>query len=217
MGATATLEEALRRILESRLEEFSTAFPATVISYDPTTQCADLEPVVRVAVPSADDQGVDVFLDMPTIPSVPIMFPRNASGTYAIAWPVEPGDAVLCVVADWDPSGWRVDGIPSDPGFVLTHFLGGCFAFPMEARLTQPLDALTAGAAAMVFEAPEFHIGKDAVMPSTFGTPNDANWATLQALLTSLAGAGTGDAAIALLAGSLPSFATTAATKVKIT
>jgi hypothetical protein len=123
------LTELIRRALESRAADIMTGIPAQVKEYfpgdDPT---ADLIPVVRRMIPT-DDEG-SIAEDLPVIPNVPILFPRGGGGTYAITWPLQPGDHVWIVVSIFAFSQWRNSGQVSDPGDQRLHSLGNCYAIP---------------------------------------------------------------------------------------
>jgi hypothetical protein len=152
--------ELFRRALDSRAADIWTAFPARVVTYDPGTQTADLEPQVRR--PVTDEDGAIDGEDLPVIPNVPIVFPRGGGDTYAITWKIQPNDFVWVHVCTHAIGNWRRTGEVSDPGDVRTHSLGNCFAVPGAAPNSKTLAQANDSDGALVIEAPLTKIGKDA-------------------------------------------------------
>lgn len=152
--------ELIRRALDSRLQDVWTCFPARVVAYDATTQTADLEPQVRRPIPN--DDGDIIGEDLPVLPNVPITFPRGGGDTYAITWKLQANDFVWVHVCTNAIGNWRSTGEVSDPGDVRNHSLGNCFAVPGAAPTSMALAQANDPDGAMVFEAPQFKIGKDA-------------------------------------------------------
>jgi hypothetical protein len=153
--------DVLRRVIDARVEDVWTALPARVDAYDAAAQTVDVTPMVRRPLPTAEGAPTGaVFEDLPKLVGVPLMFQRG--GGCSITFPIEAGNHVLLVVATWDVSGWRVDGVVSDPGFLLAHGLHACFAIPGIAPLSDPLPESQAGAPALVIDAPEIRLTKEA-------------------------------------------------------
>ena len=92
------------------------ALPGTVVSFDPETQTAEIQPAVKVG-----------SLLFPVLPDVPVFFP--GSRECAITWPVSPGDECLVVLADADIDAWFETGEASVPRSARKHSLSDGFAF----------------------------------------------------------------------------------------
>lgn len=128
MSLPPTEQELIARAIASALGDVYTAGPGIVQSYDPETQCADILPAVKRALPTTS--GDVAYEDLPIIPNVKICFPRG--GAFQITWPLAKGDSVLLVCCNYAINAWRVGSnaqtVP--PGDLRQHALGSAFAFP---------------------------------------------------------------------------------------
>jgi hypothetical protein len=126
MGAEPTLAEIVRLALESRLLDLHVALPCRVESYDATTQTIEALPMVRRAI--TDTSGETQHEDLPTLPNVPVLFPRSAA--FSASWPLAPGDFVLVVFCSSAIGNWRESGDIADPGDLRRHDLSHAVAIP---------------------------------------------------------------------------------------
>ena len=115
--------EAFRAAIE---EELHVALPGRIVSFDATTQMADIDPLVRRSVASVD--GSRVIELMPTIRSVPILFP--GASNYFFRHPLVVGDTVLLIFCERDFARWHVTGELSDPIDLRQHHLAHAVAIP---------------------------------------------------------------------------------------
>lgn len=113
-----SLLEVMRAVIAAELREVHTTLPGVVTAYDPVTQRAHVQPVIRAVEPDG------TFADRPVIPHVPVRFPYGKG--FTLIWPLEPGDHVDLHFVDDDPSAWRNTGQMSDPLFLARH---GMFAY----------------------------------------------------------------------------------------
>lgn len=147
----SVIEEAVRRILAGTyvLE------PGRVETYDPTTQMASIQPLLKrtpIATVRREVEGGPPVLDaagnpildpgtpelMPIIQGVPVWFPRidartdaNPGGVQAhITFPVKPGTNVMCLFADKSLDKWKATGGEVDPQDVRSHALSDAVALP---------------------------------------------------------------------------------------
>lgn len=88
--------EILRAAMEAAVKTVMTSLPGKVVSYDPATKLATIEPMVHNGNP------------IPPIPDVPIKWPRF--GGYRLVGPLDAGDEVTLHFHKWDPSRFRVSG-----------------------------------------------------------------------------------------------------------
>lgn len=174
--------EFLRRVVDSRVQDIQTSFPARVVSYDPDTQTADLEPQVRR--PLTDEDGDVSGEDLPVIPNVPIIFPRGKGDTIRIVWELQENDFVWVHVCTNAIGNWRRTGEVSDPGDVRPHSLGNCFAVPGAAPNSKALAHDPDHA--LVIEAPLIKLGKDATDYAALAAKVEQN---LNAIKTALGSA----------------------------
>ena len=105
--------EALKQELFASLH---CALPGTVVSFDPSTQTAEIRPAVRSG-----------GLALPVLSDVPVFFPGSRDS--AITWPVSAGDECLVVLADTDIDAWFDSGEVSAPRSARKHSLSDAFAF----------------------------------------------------------------------------------------
>lgn len=206
--------ELLRRVLDSRVQDVWTTFPARVVTYDPATQTADLEPQIRRTLPTED--GDTDTEDLPVIPNVPIQFPRGGGDTYAITWKLQADDFVWVHVCTVAIGNWRRTGEVSDPGDVRTHSLGSCFAVPGAAPNSKTLDQANDSDHALVIEAPLIKLGKDATDFAALAALVNGNFTKIKNLFNSWTPVpNDGGAALKTAAGSL-SFDDVKASKTKV-
>jgi hypothetical protein len=122
------LAELLRRVLEARLLDLHVALPGRVERYDAAQEVADVRPMLRRAIPSAET-GEAVLETLPVIPSVPVCWPSG--GGCAMTFPLAVGDPVELVFQDFDLDAYRRSGGDlSDPGVRSAHGLSGAVAIP---------------------------------------------------------------------------------------
>jgi hypothetical protein len=208
MSVELGMAELIQRAMESRTADIITGLPCKVKEYfpgaDPT---ADLIPVVKRTLPTDNESFVSEAL--PVIPNVPILFPRGGGGAYAITWPLQPGDHVWIVVSVYAFSQWRNSGEVSEPGDQRLHSLGNCYAIPGVALKSDDLSQ--SNIVAMVLEAPEIRLGKNASDFAALASKVEKNFDDIAAtLITGLAGAN------AVTFGSAYSKTPVAATKTKV-
>lgn len=129
MSTRPEIAEALEAILNSRMTDVNTCFPAEIVSYSASSQTATIKPMVNRPQLSSDiNEYEDEYETIPNIPNVPVVHPRGANCSIHI--PLQAGDSVLVVVTQNDMSQWRATGRQSDPQTGLTHDLTSCFAIP---------------------------------------------------------------------------------------
>lgn len=112
-----TLESVLSEVLSQTLDQVHTALPGRVEKYDPSTQTADVKPMVRVGGQT-----------LPVLPNVPIGFPRGGGGF--LSFPVEKGDFVFLLFAESSIDRWRATAADSLPGDLARHSLTAAVALP---------------------------------------------------------------------------------------
>jgi len=158
MSGEPTLAEIIRNAIASRLSDLHVALPGRIESYDPSTQTAEVLPMIRRAIP--DTAGAIQHEDLPKIPNVPVLFPRGSADTYSITWPIAVGDFVLLVFNSWAIGQWRETGAVSNPVDLGKHGLGNPIAIPGIAPKT---GSIPTDPAALVIEGAEVKVGPAAV------------------------------------------------------
>lgn len=103
------LVRELEAMIEAQLSQVNTTLPGRVLSYDPGTNRAVVQPILpkRLA-----DGGT---LPAPAIVSVPLIWPTAGGAT--ITMPVSAGDGVMLHFSSRSLEGWLSgqDGAPDDP------------------------------------------------------------------------------------------------------
>ncbi len=114
---------ALRKAIRNEISGIHTAAPGKVISYDPATGLASVQPSLKLKVPDSR------LVDFPVIVGVPVVWPTAAGGAASVTLPLKPGDGVLIVWAERSLDDWLLGGESDDPRkFDLTDAIAipGC-------------------------------------------------------------------------------------------
>ena len=190
------------------------AEPASVLSYDRTTQRATVQPCLRVYLRTDEGTGLESREQSP-IPNVPVVWPSCSSG--ALVGDLVAGDMVWLVVGGRSIMEWKSTGNAlirqQDPH---RHELEDAVALPMSPLALDP-EAFAAGA--FVISGSDVRLGSSAATsPVALSVPTDADFSALWTLLGAIAGAANFPAAqtaIALFLASHPTPTPTGATRVK--
>lgn len=141
MSLSPELAEVLDHVLESRLADLHTAFPATVVSYDRATQTARLRPAIKQRVPTYEDPEVDAHESLPDLPQVPVVWPGG--GASFLAGDLEPGESVLVVCGQSDASAWYRTGKAGDTEDAIRHDISHAYCLPGLRARPQAIPGLT--------------------------------------------------------------------------
>lgn len=117
----------LRKIMDARLADVHTAMPGEVRAFDAGAQTCTVQPLIKHVL--QDDEGNALTESYPEIREVPVMYPR--AGGFVIAWPLEVGDPVLLVFAEWPLGVYREKGIEAHPADLSRHTFAGAMAIPV--------------------------------------------------------------------------------------
>lgn len=121
-----TLDNVLRRAMESHQMNIHTALPGRVETYDAATQLANVKPLIKRAF-VADE--VETLEPLPIINNVPVQFPR--AGIRFISLPIKVGDHVLLVFNERSIDKWQAgSGDDTDPTDLRMHNLSDAVAIP---------------------------------------------------------------------------------------
>ena len=97
------LSEFVQRVQDTIGESISsmhTALPGEIVTVDATSGTATVLPKMRLRTPFG------TWVDFPQISGVPICIPQGAGQNAAIAFPVNPGDGCLLIVAEQSLDYW---------------------------------------------------------------------------------------------------------------
>ena len=129
-----TLTEVIREAFDHRLASVRVAMPARVENYDPAAQTVDVQPLIKRIVGNGAARQAR---RLPMVSTVPVAFPRG--GGFFVSFPIQPGDAVLLVIADRSIDPWFAAGGEVEPLDQRMHCLADAIAIPGIADSTVPL------------------------------------------------------------------------------
>lgn len=93
-------EQALKDRMDTAIRGIHTAFPGTVIAYDPEKGMATVQPAMKYRTPGGQT------MDYPHLYGVPVLFQQGAGQQATVAFPVKPGDGCLVIVAEQSLDWW---------------------------------------------------------------------------------------------------------------
>ncbi len=112
---TATPEEAHSAQIEGRLKDLHTMLPGIIVSFDPETQTASVQPAIkRIFI----DKGA---VNLPMCVDVPVAFPGG--GDFFLTFPVKPGDECILLFSERAIDNWHVSGNTAPPAEYRLHDL----------------------------------------------------------------------------------------------
>ena len=119
----ATLSSNIRDGVNNRLKDLHTAMPGTIISFDPETQLAEVQPGIRRVFKTLEDDNRITMTptDLPLLINVPVIYPRG--GGFSITFPVAQGDECLIMFCERAIDTWYRDGGVATPNAKRFHDL----------------------------------------------------------------------------------------------
>lgn len=134
MTEMADVLEAFREAMQRNMH---TAMPAVVVSYDASAKTANVKPAcwqpVKVTGEHPSDEQGFTYVELPTIPDVPVAFPSG--GGFYVVFPLQPGDAVFLVFSETPMGEYLLNGVTgAKPLDTRRHSLGYPIAIPGAAR-----------------------------------------------------------------------------------
>lgn len=141
--ATPSLEALINDLIDQRLRQMQTSYPAEVVSYDAVSSTVTVKPLfleawrgpdgTRITEPFENEE--DTYVE-----NVIVGFPRM--GNFRIAYPITAGDTGLVVVTKYSLNNFREGAGQADPGNVLKFGMSGSVFLPL--NLTADADKLDA-------------------------------------------------------------------------
>lgn len=142
MSLPVSLADVLDAHARTTCSRIHTSLPGKVVSYNPATNTADVQ--ISVKAPFFDLAGEREYDEMPTLPNVPIIWPRG--GGFVMTLPIGPGDFVWLMFAELSLAEWRATGQLSEPTDARRHSIGYPYAIPGAFPDVSPMAALDATA-----------------------------------------------------------------------
>ncbi len=112
---TATPEEAHAAQIEGRLKDLHTCLPGIIVSFDPDTQTASVQPAIKRIF---TERGA---VNLPLCVDVPVAFPGG--GDFWLTFPVGPGDECILLFSERAIDYWHVNGSTQLPAEYRMHDL----------------------------------------------------------------------------------------------
>lgn len=191
---TPTLPQVLEASREASKRQIRVALPCQVISYDPLTQTADVQPLVDDWAEQPD--GTFAPAPFAALPHVPVAFP--GAGGFRITFPVQPGDTGQIICNDLSMDLWQQQGGHVSPSDRRRHHLSDAVFYPGLHPDNAPWgtagsSSLTVGADAgpqAVFRSGGIELGSnEAVAPVDFLVKGTTYRAAEDVMLTALGAA----------------------------
>ena len=150
------LETVINQALAGLKASIYVSMPGSIVSYDPATQTASVQPMINdIRTDLSDDSAF--FEPWGILQNVPVAWPRCAG--YVMTGFLQPNDQVVLETFDMDPTAWRAQGrslSPTNPGSLRR--LGGQHWRVNPTDLTAPNNV---GVNASAPTAPGLVIGLD--------------------------------------------------------
>ena len=142
-----TLAEVIVKAIEARIFDLHTGLPARVLSYDPDSQSAEVQPLLNRVFLNAD-QELET-LEIPPLKNVPVQYP--AGNGWHISYRLAAGDVVYLTFAERSLDKWldTAGVLTVDPADSRKHDLSDAIAIPgirtRSAAVPDPGDDLVLG------------------------------------------------------------------------
>jgi len=121
------LSVAINTAIVTALKELHTALPGKIVSFDPDTQLAAVQPTIkRIYVTRSAEGETRTAIDLPQLINVPVCFPQ--AGGFSLTFPVEEGDECLLVFCERSIDLWWDYGDVQNPGAKRFHSLSDAIA-----------------------------------------------------------------------------------------
>jgi hypothetical protein len=117
-----SLTEVINLHIDNALMEVNVCLPGKIVAYDAAKQVADIQPQILSTFVDGST------LELPVIPSVPVVFPRANGGTTYMHIPLAVGDDVTLIFSQSSLDNWKTQGGLQEPGDVRKHHLTDAFA-----------------------------------------------------------------------------------------
>lgn len=134
MSETKTWAQVMREAIDARLLEVNTSMPGLIVSFDPGTGLAVVQPSFKRKF-NYEKEAVT----LPQITNVPVVFPRG--GGASIVFDLQKDDPVLLIFAQRSMDAWISSGGIVDPKDPRKHGISDAVAYPGLYDKTKPASA----------------------------------------------------------------------------
>lgn len=134
-GDPTSLADVVSGAVDATLGKIHTSMPGKVVSYDSLAQTANVQPMCKRQLFTAD--GEKFYESLPLLANVPVCFPRG--GGYVVTVPIQAGDTVVLVFSEAGLAEFLETGSESEPWDTRRHHISNAIAIPSISADTAPL------------------------------------------------------------------------------
>lgn len=131
VNETPSLAQVLRDAIENRLVELHVSLPAKIVTYDPSTQKASVQALIKRTFVSGESVDLPVFTD------VPVAWPR--AGKAWLHMPLKAGDFCQVVFCERSLDEWKTTGASVAPKEMRKHNLSDGWVVPGGYPFASPM------------------------------------------------------------------------------
>lgn len=114
-------EDVIKNAMYANSKRMHTSMPATIVSFDPVTQLANVQPAIKTLLTNGES------IELPPIIKVPISTLKSSQ--FCITLPVNQGDECLLVFCEKSLDKWKKDGAGFEAMHSRSHSLSDAIAF----------------------------------------------------------------------------------------
>ena len=92
--------QRVQDLIDESIRGIHTAMPGTIVSYDPSTGLASVQPALKYRKPDGET------MDYPRIPGVPVLLSQSFHQRAAIGLPIHAGDGCLLIASEQSTDYW---------------------------------------------------------------------------------------------------------------
>lgn len=118
--SATVIDQSHNEQIEGRFKDLHTMLPGIIVSYDPATQTAQVQPAIRRIFTEKGPVNLPLCVD------VPVQFPGG--GNFYLTFPVEPGDECCLQFSERAIDNWAIDGGVQNPAEYRLHDLSDAVA-----------------------------------------------------------------------------------------
>ena len=137
MNTENNFKNRIKNLIRGEMDQIHTALPGCIVSYDPGTNRASVQPVG--AFKTEDGRS----LAFPVIHEVPVQFPCGSGGSVGVTFPIIAGDTGILIFSESQLDDYLSGGDSDDPRrFALTDgmFIPGMYTAPPSGEAGHPND-----------------------------------------------------------------------------
>lgn len=131
-----TFPEVIQNYIAKATKDIHTALPGRIESYDPTTQKADVKPLIKSE--NVLEDGTIEYLPIPVIPNVPVAFPGGNG--FMVTFPLTKGDTCLIIFSEASLDTWLSKGGDVEPSVATRHDFSDAVIYPGLKSFKNPLN-----------------------------------------------------------------------------